>query len=196
VSAPEVTPAGQRPGITLRCRPADVVELAAVRDRVQVLKALARRRGLQLPDLGHVVANASTLVLGVRPERWLLITPPEAPGTAADTWQSACVGCGIAVDLSSALTALEVAGPEVRALLARGCRLDLDPGAFPSGLAAATIMAQVPVILAALTAGVLLLTPASTARHFREWLSAAAQPFGLLPDGDATVAPVSADALT
>ena len=196
MSAPEVTPAGQRPGITLRSRPADVVELAAVRDRAQVLKALARRRGLQLPDLGHVVVNGSTLVLGVRPERWLLITPPAAPGSAAAAWQSACSGCGIAVDLSSALTALEVAGSEVRALLARGCRLDLEPTAFPAGHAAATIMAQVPVILAALATGVLLLTPASTARHFREWLSAAAQPFGGLPEGDATVAPVSGDALT
>jgi heterotetrameric sarcosine oxidase gamma subunit len=196
VSAPEVLLAEQRSGIALRARPADVVELAAVRDRAQVLKALARRRGLQLPDLGHVVANGSALALCVRPERWLLVTAPEPPGAAAGAWQSACVGCGIAVDLSGALTALEVAGPEVRALLARGCRLDLDPAVFPAGHAAATVMAQVPVILTALAAGILLLTPSSTARHFREWLSHAAQPFGLLPDRDATVAPVSGDALT
>ena len=42
-------------------------------------------------------------------------------------------------------------------------------------------MAQVSVTLAALPAGVLLLTPASTARHFREWLTAAAAPFALAP---------------
>lgn len=196
MSVPDVTLSARAAGLTLRSRPADVVELAAVRERAQVLKALARRRGIQLPDLGHVVATGSTLVLCVRPGRWLVVTPPEAPGTAEAAWQAACAGCGIGVDLSSALTAFEVAGPEVRALLARGCRLDLDPEVFPAGHAAATLMAQVPVILAVLETGVLVLTPSSTARHFREWLTDAAQPFGLAPDGDAGVAPVSGDART
>ncbi|HXW73392.1 MAG TPA: sarcosine oxidase subunit gamma family protein [Steroidobacteraceae bacterium] len=197
MSAPEATPSGRASAVTLRARPADVVELAAVRDRAQVLKALARRRGIQLPDPGHVVATGSTLALCVRPERWLVMTPPESTGAAAALWQAACAGCGIGVDLSSALMSLEVAGPEMRALLARGCRLDLDPEVFPVGRAAATIMAQVPVILAAIEAGVLLLlTPTSTGRHFREWLTHAGRPFGLAPDGDASVADVSADAPT
>jgi heterotetrameric sarcosine oxidase gamma subunit len=196
VPAPDTTHSGQASGVTLRRRPADVVELAAVRDRAQVLKALARRRGMQLPDLGHVVASEGTLVLCVRPERWLVVTPPESSGSAAAGWQAACAGCGIGVDLSSALTALEVAGPAVRTLLARGCRLDLDPDVFPAGHAAATIMAQVPVILAALETAVLLLTPSSTARHFREWLTHAGQPFALAADEDASFAPVSGDART
>ena len=44
-------------------------------------------------------------------------------------------------------------------------------------------MAQVAVTLAVLPAGVLLLTPSSTARHFQEWLAAAARSFDftLLP---------------
>jgi len=182
-----------RTGITLRSRPADVVEVASLRDRVQVLKALARRRGVQLPDLGQVGFAGETLAICVRPERWLLVTPPAAPGTAAATWQAACVGCAIGVDLSSAFTALEVGGSEARALLARGCRLDLDREIFPAGRAAATLIAQVSVILVALPAEVLLLTPSSTARYFREWLSRTARPFGLRPEGDATVAAVSGD---
>jgi sarcosine oxidase, subunit gamma len=192
VSAPDVTPTERGAGITLRSRPAEVVELAAFRDRSQVLKALARRRGLQLPDLGHVVDCAGTVALCVRPERWLLVAP-ESSGATVAAWQGACVGCGAGVDLSSALTALEIAGAEARALLARGCRLDLDPQVFSEGHAAATLMVQVPVILAALGPGLLLLTPSSTARHFREWLGHSAQPFGLVLDGDATVAPVPAE---
>jgi sarcosine oxidase subunit gamma len=81
------------------------------------------------------------------------------------------------VDLSSGLAAMWLEGPACREALARGCRLDLHPSAFPSGHAAATIMAQVAVILVALSSGVLLLTPATTSRHFSEWLAHAAAPF-------------------
>jgi sarcosine oxidase subunit gamma len=195
VSAPEPAPASDAPPrITLGTRPTDVVELAALRNRVHVLKALAGRRGITLPAFGRIAAAGDTLALCVRPERWLLLTAPESPGIAAATWQAACAGCGIAVDLSCALAALQLAGPDTRATLARGCRLDLDPRVFPTGHAAATIMAQVAVIIAALPAGMLILTPASTAQHFREGLAAAARPFGLAPPpADATVTVRSGD---
>jgi sarcosine oxidase subunit gamma len=117
----------------------------------------------------------------VRPERWLLLSAPAAPAAAAHTWQSLCSGQAAVVELSSALSALLLGGVAARTVLTRGCRLDLDPEVFPPGHAAATIMAQVSVIVAALPAGVLLLTPASTARHFREWLTAVAAPFALAP---------------
>jgi sarcosine oxidase gamma subunit len=81
-------------------------------------------------------------------------------------------------------------------MLARGCRLDLEAGAFPAGRAAATIMVQVPAILARLTAGMLLLTPATTARHLREWLVETSQPFGLALAPDASVSTLCAESST
>jgi hypothetical protein len=42
-------------------------------------------------------------------------------------------------------------------------------------------MAQVSVVLAALPAAILLLSPRSTARHLREWLMATGRPFALTP---------------
>jgi len=83
---------------------------------------------------------------------------------------------------------LYLAGAGARELLTRGCRLDLDRGAFPPGSAAATLIAQVSVILAALDSGFLLLTPATTARHLREWLLASGAPFGLQRTAGVTVA--------
>jgi len=44
-----------------------------------------------------------------------------------------------------------------------------------------------------LAAGWLLLTPATTARHFREWLSAAAGPFGMASRTGVTVATLSGE---
>jgi sarcosine oxidase subunit gamma len=127
-------------------------------------------------------------VLSVRPERWLLLSPPASPGATASLWQGACAPVGIALELSSGLAALHLTGPEARAVLSRSCRLDLDPQLFPAGSAAATLMAQVSMIVAALPAGWLLLTPSSTSRHVREWIAATARPFGFEGRGDATVA--------
>jgi sarcosine oxidase subunit gamma len=129
--------------------------------------------------------------LSVRPQRWLLLGAPAAPGANAALWQGVCAGVGAAIDLSSALTALYLAGPAARELLARSCRLDLDPDAFPPGSAAATIMIQVSTILAALPSGLLLLTPATTARHVREWLLATAKPFGVMPSSEMTLSDLS-----
>lgn len=175
-------------GIACAAVGADIIELAALSERFQVLKALAARRGLSLPACGRSLAVRDTLVLCVRPERWLLLTPPAAPAAALANWREATAGCAIVVELSSALKALRLSGPQVTEALARGCRLDLHPGVFPAGSAAATQMAQVPVILAALSRGWLLLTPSTTARHFGEWLAASAAPFGFATAANVTVA--------
>jgi heterotetrameric sarcosine oxidase gamma subunit len=193
VSAPDVAATARPAGITLAATPADVVELAALRERAHVLKALAARRAVALPALGRVVAARNTVSLCVRPDRWLLLSAPTTAGMAASRWQQACTGMAAAVDQSSALLGLYLAGRKAREALARGCRLDLDPDVFPAGHAAATIIAQVAAILAALPAGMLILTPASTARHFREWLEGAARPFGLAAGPEVSVTALSGD---
>jgi sarcosine oxidase subunit gamma len=175
-------------GLTCAALPTDVIELAALRDRTHVLRALGARRGLSFPEFGRIAIGRDTVVLCTRPERWLLLTAPTAPGAVLAHWREACAGCAAPVELSSALTVLHLAGAAVREVLARGCRLDLHPDAFTPGSAAATHMAQVPVTLAAVPAGWLLLTPSSTARHFRDWLSSTAGPFGLESYSGVTVA--------
>ena len=195
MSAPEnaAVIAAASTGIVCASLPLDVIELAALRERTQVLKALAARRGLAFPAMGWAAAARGTVVLCVRPERWLLLTAPALPGAALGSWRDACEGCAAAIELSSAWTALHLSGPAVPEVLARGCRLDLHPAAFVPGTAAATSMAQVSVVLAALATGWLLLTPASTARHLREWLAAAAAPFGFEPRAGVTVASLTGE---
>jgi heterotetrameric sarcosine oxidase gamma subunit len=194
VSAPEsasLAPEGGAVRIAA-CR-ADCIEFAAFSGHAAELAGIAMQRGLPLPAFGHVACAAGQMVLSVRPQRWLLLRAPQAAGAAAALWHSACAGVGAAIDLSSAQTALHLAGPAVRELLARCCRLDLDPDAFPPGSAAATIMMQVSGILAALPSGLLLLTPTTTARHVREWLLAAAAPFGLMPSSEMSLNDLTSD---
>jgi heterotetrameric sarcosine oxidase gamma subunit len=182
-------------GVRLAPCAADVVEIAALHGRAPELERIAGARGLgiDLPMLGRVAVATDQLALCVRPARWLLLAPPASPGVSAAHWQTACARMGAAVDLSSGLAAWHLAGPQVREALSRGCRLDLDREVFPAGRAAATIIAQVAVILAVLPSGLLLLTPATTARHLREWLASTAKPFGLVSEADVTVAGLSGD---
>jgi len=197
VSAPEPHPAG---GVSLGVRiaecTADIIELAALRRQADALRAVAAARSVPLPASGRLGPGADGLILEVRPERWLLVCAPAAPGAAAQSWQAACAGCAAVIELSAALTAYHVTGAAARETLIRGCRLDLDPRVFPAGSAAATLMAQVPVIIGALASGVLLLTPSSTARHFHEWLIHVAKPFGLAPLASVTVARLHGECLT
>ena len=167
-----------------------ILEICAARGRVDELAAYARSCGMELPGIGRVVNGAGRLILCVRPGRWLILTPPASasPDEAIAGWRPAGAALGAAVDLSAGCDAFLLQGTRTVDVLARGCRLDLDPQLFLQGHAAATIMAQVPVTLASLPAGMLLLTPASTSRHFAEWLSNAAQAYGLMPQSTISVA--------
>lgn len=197
MSAPEPSSsAGIAAGVRLRCGALDIVQIAARRGRANQLERIARGRAVQLPALGRVALGADQLALCVRPERWLLLSAPASPGATARVWHMAGAGAGTAVDLSSGVAALHLAGAAASEVLLRGCRLDLDAEAFPVGAAAATLIAQVSMILAALPSGVLLLTPSSTARHVRAWLSGVARPFGLVPQTGFTIAELSGDQLS
>jgi heterotetrameric sarcosine oxidase gamma subunit len=196
VSVPERRPAAGEPiGVRIADCTADIIELAAFRDGSDALGSLAAARAAPLPKCGRLCRSVGGLILAVRPDRWLLCCARAATGTAARSWQTACDGRAAVIEHSAALTLFYVTGASAREMLKRGCRLDLDPRAFPPGAAAATIMAQVPVILAALASGLVLLTPASTSRHFREWLITTARPFGLGSFGSVTVAQLSGECI-
>jgi heterotetrameric sarcosine oxidase gamma subunit len=182
VSAPETgASAAAEIIVVLKDYRADVVEIAGFRGRGRELEAVAASRGLTLPGLGRVVSTAGWLTLSVRPERWLVLQARNAAGARVALWQAACASAGAAVDLSSALAMLHLSGPRARELLARSCRVDLHESSLPGGRAIATVMAQVAVTIATIPSGLLLLTPTSTARHFREWLIASAKLCGLSP---------------
>ena len=165
-------------GVRCRALPLDVVELAAFRGQREEVWTQAVRSGWSLPAMGRVQVQGNRLALSVRPDRWLLLSAHHAKDDNAASWERRLGGKAAVIDHSSGLAAFGLSGPSMRDLLARGCRLDLDPSVFPAGSAAATIVAQVPVILGAVSSGLLLLSPSTTARHLREWLAHAAAPFG------------------
>lgn len=170
-----------------RCTAA-ITEIGARRDHAADLAAHLRGRGMELPPVGCIAIEGERLLLGIRPERWLLIASPAAVDAMNTEWHRAGAVLGGVVDLSAAYAVFLLRGSRIPEVLARGCRLDLEPQSFPTGHAAATIIAQTPVCMASLPAGMLLLAPASLGRHFNEWLNAAASTVAPMPQSLISVA--------
>jgi sarcosine oxidase gamma subunit len=175
----------------------EIVEFAALRGRAADVRAIAISHDVTLPEMGRATVAGDTITLCVRPNRWLLLSNSSGTGSPAARrlrasfseseaeealnrraagvdWRSSCEGVAVAVDLSSALTPFRIKNDATYSKLAGGCRIDLDPQKFTEGHAAATLIAQVQVILARLPNELLVLTPSTTARHFKEWLGAPA----------------------
>lgn len=85
---------------------------------------------------------------------------------------------GQAVDLSANRTTIELTGPSARAVLDKGCALDLHPREFPVGRAVSTVLAHVPVILWRTGEDEWRVMPrASFAEHVARWLMDAMREF-------------------
>jgi heterotetrameric sarcosine oxidase gamma subunit len=181
------------PDLTLAALRADILEVAAFAGAAPELVRRGAQAAWALPPLGRVSVARAGLALAVRPERWLMVLAPQAGSTSAAHWQVLVDTSGAVVELSAGLAAFVLSGAPAREALSRGCRLDLDPGVFTEVSAAATQIAQVAVTLAALPGGLLLLTPASTARHLCEWLMHVGRAFGIVAVSDVTVAALSGD---
>jgi sarcosine oxidase subunit gamma len=121
--------------------------------------------GLRLSTAPNRVTTAGDpRALWLAPDEWLVLAPAgmsleERPGR---------------IDVSAHRTLLEIRGRAARALLARGCPLDLDPRSFAADHCAQTLLARVDVILFRLdpapeeSFGVLVRS--SFARYLVTWL--------------------------
>lgn len=151
----------------------DLVQVAPWRGDEAAFAERLRALGWELPAFGHLWSAPGRIACSVRPGRWLLATEPTAAspaGTLAALCETAIAGTGAVTDLSAARSAWRVSGPQARAWLSAGCRLDLDPAAFPPGRATVTLIAQVPVFIASMDDGWLLMAPSSMTEHLEGWL--------------------------
>ncbi|MBL8836130.1 MAG: sarcosine oxidase subunit gamma [Alphaproteobacteria bacterium] len=168
----------ERTGATLRERRAALLELSARRGRAGDVAAFLREAaGLDLPPPGRAISGAEAAALWIAPATVLLVGAAAAlePVRARVPREIAT-----ALDQSFGYAILRLAGAAARAVLAKGCRVDLDPGAFAPGQVARTIVAQVPTILHQADAAPTfeLIVPASLARSFADFLIEAAAEFG------------------
>ena len=146
-------------------------------------QAVAEAAGLTLPIEPNTVAEAGGLAaLWLGPDEWLIVGPPGREAELAPRLRAALGQVHAAVtDVSEARTAIAVAGPRARDLLAKGMPLDLHPRVFGPGACAQTGLAKANVILRRTddrpTFEIYL--PNSFADHLWTWLEAAAEEYGV-----------------
>lgn len=111
--------------------------------------------------------------LWLAPDEWLVIDPDDLEDVVAGIELGPGWPAGVTVvDVSAQRTLLEIRGPQARALLARGCPLDLDPRVFGEDHCAQSLLARVDVVMFQFEGrdafGVLV--RASFARYLVAWL--------------------------
>lgn len=133
---------------------------------------------LPLPGPNQVGALAGRDVLWLGPDEWLVVGPPGDAPAIEDVLRAA--GASSVVDVSANRTTLSVAGPHARAVLAKGCSLDLHPRVFGPGRCAQTLLARAQVILRQVDAEPTyhVLVRGSFAPYLADWLADATREFG------------------
>lgn len=125
--------------VILRGDPKDASFLAAVRDAVEIDLPLA-------PNTSSETLPLSAIWLS--PDEWLLTC---AGGSEVNVFGALSTALSsqhaAVVDVTDSRTVLRLSGPRARAVLAKGCALDLHPRAFALGDVAQTMLAKSAVIL-------------------------------------------------
>jgi sarcosine oxidase subunit gamma len=146
--------------------------------------AAAEVLGVALPGTPNTaVTGPDTTVIWFGPQEWL-VTSTRRDGETLEAQLRDAVGAhgGAAVDVSAQRTTLRLRGAQARAVLAKGCSLDLHPAVFGPGAAAQTMLGQAAVVLMPLSGDgtdYRILVRSSFARYLAEWLIDAAEEFGV-----------------
>jgi sarcosine oxidase subunit gamma len=143
-----------------------------------VMQRLASTLGFALPALPNTVSSEGdrrSLWLG--PDEWLLVGPDGTQDTFQDAMRVGLAGAfGSIVDVSANRAVLEVGGPKVRELLARGVSIDLDVRSFGSDRCAQALLAKAQLIIERREASAFhIYVRTSFASYVADWLLDAAR---------------------
>ncbi len=173
--------AASEPRIAIAEKRRSLVQLQTRKDRDgDVERAIRAALALELPPPQRASTSANTTAIWIQPGMWLLGAPDHAEGELARMIKAAIGDAASIVDQSHGKTVIALAGARARAVLAKGCRLDLHPRVFMPGHAAVTQVAHIGCILHQLddTPIYELLVPSSFAETFFGWLTHSAAEYG------------------
>jgi sarcosine oxidase, subunit gamma len=113
------------------------------------MTAIGRVLDLLLPTEPNTsAAKGSITALWQGPDQWLLTCPADDVAFFINTLRQAQAGSHMALtDVSDGRIALALFGPSARAVLAKGCPLDLHPRSFKPGQCAQSLLAKANVLL-------------------------------------------------
>lgn len=135
--------------------------------------------GTTLPgSSGEVRTHGQHSVLWLGPDEWLVVSQMSADVLVTALTQSVAGEHAAVLDVSANRTVLELKGAAARAVLEKGCPLDLHPRGFAPGHAVTTTLARIPLVLWQVGPDFYRLLPRSSfADYVARWLLDASQEF-------------------
>jgi sarcosine oxidase subunit gamma len=144
-------------------------------------QALHSVAGLRLPaDANSFTAEGALACLWLGPDEWLILGPGGGEREIAARLRAALADVHAAVtDVSEARTAIVVAGPRARDLLAKGTSIDLHPRLFGPGRCVQTGFAGANIVLRQIdeVPSFEILVLNSFAEHLWSWLEGGAREY-------------------
>ncbi len=140
-------------GVAMGERPhRGIVNLRLDPKNAEAMAAVEAAFGFALPASANTSAgDADMIALWLGPDEWWLVVPgpePEAGPALAEKLRAALSGHFAAItEVGESRTCIRIAGPSARALLRKGCPLDVHPRAFGAGACAQTLLAKATVVI-------------------------------------------------
>jgi methylglutamate dehydrogenase subunit D len=172
---------GERPVMLAERCILTITQISAYRDKMgEIAKAVLDLSGLELPQRPERVAANGVALIGMARGQWLAVAEGDKGRAVLARLNEVLSDLAAIGDQSDAKAMLRLAGSRARDVLAKGCALDLDEGAFKPQDAATTQIALIPCQLWQLDEGPTyeLAVPLSYARSFWSWLTASAAEYG------------------
>ena len=152
-----------------------------LRGENDVAKAVKVITGCSFPPKANRFQSAGDRhLVWLGPDEYLLLCEPGKEQELQDSLNSIIPSAHFAItDVSDSLCALSLRGPAVRAVLAKGCGLDLHPKQFAAGQSAQSLLALSTVTLMAMADDAfILICRTSFAPYVQRWLGDAALEYG------------------
>ena len=144
-------------------------------------KAVKAVTGCAFPPKANRFQSAGERhVVWLGPDEYLLLCEAGKEQELQDSLNSMITSSHFAItDVSDSLCALSLRGPAVRAVLAKGCGLDLHPTQFAAGQSAQSLLALSAVTLMAVADDAfILICRTSFAPYVQRWLADASLEYG------------------
>lgn len=154
-----------------------LIRLQTFHRRAGQVDHVSAQLGLALPGPGAVLDSGDLQVFWSAPGEWVIAVPQGSERARLMALQAKLDGLFAVLSvMTDSRVALQLAGAQLRTVLARGSSVDFHPGVFSAGRCLATRFAGVPVMLVAQPGDTcLLLACRSVAAYLLDWFQAASR---------------------
>jgi heterotetrameric sarcosine oxidase gamma subunit len=155
--------------------------IAALGEQGSIVAETVRKlTGLELPSGPKRVVAKGLALIGTAPGQWLAIAEDADSRQMLDVLAKQLAGHAAITEQSDSKAVIRISGTRARAVLAKGCSLDLHPRVFKPGDAATTPIALIDCQLWQIddAPSYDLAVPSSFAESFWSWLTASAAEYG------------------